>query len=284
MADGEKIELFLVNGTADSLITAEVSNWNGKAIKIPRIEVQDCNRDDIKGAGVYFLFCRDEEANEDSCYIGESENVHERLKQHIYDYSTDKEKYFWSTAVIFLGSDLNKAFIRYLEDRLVEIAKDCKRYNVLTKNTYKNTALKESDRASMEKFIKYVQILINTLGYKVLEPKTGNAVIATIDEELLYLKSGAANAKGLITTEGFVLLSGAKINEKTAEKSLSKGAVALRKKYIESELVVDFITTDDIVFSSPSAAADFVFGYSVSGPAQWKNAVGVSLKELEANH
>ena len=34
MAYGKAIELFLVNGTADSLITAELSNWNGKAIKI----------------------------------------------------------------------------------------------------------------------------------------------------------------------------------------------------------------------------------------------------------
>lgn len=31
---GKSIELFLVNGTAESLITAELSNWNGKAIKI----------------------------------------------------------------------------------------------------------------------------------------------------------------------------------------------------------------------------------------------------------
>ena len=36
---GKTIELFLVNGTADSLITAELSNWDGKAIKIPRTEV-----------------------------------------------------------------------------------------------------------------------------------------------------------------------------------------------------------------------------------------------------
>lgn len=53
---GESIELFLVNGTADSIITAELSNWNGKAIKIPRIEVATCNRDDISQAGVYFIF------------------------------------------------------------------------------------------------------------------------------------------------------------------------------------------------------------------------------------
>lgn len=36
---GKAIELFLVNGSADSLTTAELSNWNGKAIKIPRTGV-----------------------------------------------------------------------------------------------------------------------------------------------------------------------------------------------------------------------------------------------------
>ena len=46
---GKSIELFLVNRMADSLITAELSIWNGKAIKIPRTDVSDCNRDDIKG-------------------------------------------------------------------------------------------------------------------------------------------------------------------------------------------------------------------------------------------
>ena len=39
MAYGKIIELFLVNGTADSLVTAELFNWNGKALKIPRIEI-----------------------------------------------------------------------------------------------------------------------------------------------------------------------------------------------------------------------------------------------------
>ena len=30
MTFGKTIEFFLVNGTADSIITAELSNWNGK--------------------------------------------------------------------------------------------------------------------------------------------------------------------------------------------------------------------------------------------------------------
>ena len=79
MAYGKTIELFLVNGTADSLITAELSNWNGRALKIPRIEVSSCMRDDITQAGVYFLFCKEDD-DSDSVYIGEAENVKERIR------------------------------------------------------------------------------------------------------------------------------------------------------------------------------------------------------------
>ncbi|MDY5484643.1 MAG: DUF4357 domain-containing protein [Otoolea sp.] len=34
-------------------------------------------------------------------------------------------------------------------------------------------------------------------------------------------------------------------------------------------------------FSSSSAAADFVTGYSVSRPQTWKNKAGKTLKEIE---
>ena len=180
MAYGKSIELFLVNGTADSLTIAELSNWNGKAIKIPRIEVSSCYREDITQAGVYFLFCKEDDGT-DSVYIGEAENVKERLLQHLRDYQAEKEKYYWTTAVIFIGRDLNKALIRYLENRFVDIARQCKRYLVLTKNTYRNTVMKESQIAVMEEFIDNVRILISVLGYKVLEPVNKPAAIEEND-------------------------------------------------------------------------------------------------------
>lgn len=277
---GKAIELFLVNGTADSIITAELSNWNGKAIKIPRIEVANCKRDDISQPGVYFLFCRDEDNDTDSVYIGEAENVRDRLVQHLQDSASEKEKYYWNTAVIFTGRDLNKALIRYLEHKLVELARASKRYEVLTKNTYKNTVLKESQTAAMDEFIDIIKVLINALGYKVLEPLLKKTEEGT-EESLLFIKIGKASAKGQVTAEGFVVLAGAEINEKTSVNSLSKGMVKLRNKHMESERVKDLTTTEDILFSSSSAAADFVLGYSVSGPATWKDKDGRTLKELE---
>ena len=58
---GRKIELFLVNGTPDSIITATLFNWNGTAVKMPRSEIQGYDRDDMNGAGVYFLFCQEDD-------------------------------------------------------------------------------------------------------------------------------------------------------------------------------------------------------------------------------
>ena len=282
MAYGKSIELFLVNGTADSLIIAELSNWNGKAIKIPRIEVSSCDRDDITQAGVYFLFCKEDDGS-DSVYIGEAENVKDRLVQHLRDYQSEKEKYYWSTAVVFIGRDLNKALIRYLENRFVEIARASKRYLVLTKNTYRNTVMKESQVAVMEEFVDNVKILINALGYKVLEPFAQmDSSTTLVDNELLYITSGSVNATGKVTAEGFVVFAGATVNEKTSVKSLSAGMKKQRQKLFNSSKVENLITTEDILFSSSSAAADFILGYSVSGPRTWKTKEGKSLKEIES--
>ena len=54
MAYGKAIELFLVNGTADSLITAELSNWNGKAIKYPGQKSVPVNGRTSKALGSIF--------------------------------------------------------------------------------------------------------------------------------------------------------------------------------------------------------------------------------------
>ena len=83
MSYGKSIEIFLANGNAESLITAEVSNWNGKAIKIPRLELPECTREDVRRAGVYFLFCQEDDGT-DSVYIGEAENIYDRLHSHIH--------------------------------------------------------------------------------------------------------------------------------------------------------------------------------------------------------
>ena len=277
MVYGKAIELFLVNGTAESLITAELSNWNGKAIKIPRTEVSSCERDDIKGVGVYFLICQEDDGT-DSVYIGVAENVLDRLTQHLRDFQSGKEKYYWNTAVIFVGRDLNKALIRYLENRFVEIAKECGRYTVLTKNTYKNTVLKEAQIASMEEFIDNVKILINTLGYKVLVP-----VPKANDETIyLYCKGSGASAKGFVSAGGFTVLEGSTVSDHTVPSLETKGKsyYNLRNTLIKDGTISDRVFTRDYEFKAPSAASAVILGHTSNGNVDWKTSDGTKLKDL----
>ena len=276
MVYGKAIELFLVNGTAESLVTAELSNWNGKAIKIPRTEVQHCNRDDLRNAGVYFLFCK-EDSDIDSVYIGEAENVLDRLNQHLREYNSDKEKYYWNSAVVFTGRDLNKALIRYLENRFVEIARECGRYQILTKNTYKNTVMKESQIASMEEFIDNVKIIINTLGYKVLEP------VSHADEKTVYLycKGNGANAKGFVSSGGFTVLKGSKVSDHTVSSFELRGRsyFNLRNKLVDDGIIVNDIFEKDYEFNAPSAASAVILGRTSNGNVDWKDELGICLKD-----
>lgn len=225
----------------------------------------------------------------DSVYIGEAENVKERLLQHFRDYQTEKEKYYWTTAVVFIGRDLNKALIRYLENRFVEIARYCRRYVVLTKNTYRNTVMKESQIAVMEEFIDNVKILISALGYKVLEPVSKPICMdENIDtdfekEEIeLHLERsvktvGKIEADGIRTSEGFVVIAGSHVSPDD-DGTIPTGIKEKRNK----ARIVDGILQEDILFSSPSGAAMFVIGKSANGLTSWKDSKGVTLKDIES--
>ena len=248
-----------------------------------------CKREDITQAGVYFLFCKEDD-DSNSVYIGEAENVKERLMQHLRDYNSEKEKYYWSTAIIFIVRDLNNALIRYLENRFVEIARELKRYLVLTKNTYRNTVMKESQIAAMEEFIENVKVLLGALGFKVLEPldKPDKSKNDRSDKEQnkelkLHLERtikdvGKIEADGIRTSEGFVVLQGSHVSP-IDDDTISTSLKEQRKKAnIESGIL-----KEDILFSSPSYAAMFVIGKSANGLTSWKTSDGRSLKDIESS-
>ena len=201
----------------------------------------------------------------------------DRLNQHLRDYDTDKEKYYWNSAVVFIGRNINKAFIRYLENRFVEIARECGRYKVLTKNTYKNTVMKESQIASMEEFINNVKIIIYTLGYKVLEP------VSHADEKTVYLycKGGGSNVKGFVSSGGFIVLKGSKVSNYmvTSFELRDKSYFNSGNKLVEHEIIVNDIFEIDYGFNASSAASAVILGRS-NGNIDWKNESSIPLKDI----
>jgi len=59
------IKIFLVKGNPESLRTAEISNWTGKAISAPRTELKELlDRKELQKPGVYILSGTDFKSNE----------------------------------------------------------------------------------------------------------------------------------------------------------------------------------------------------------------------------
>ena len=276
---GKTMEVFWFDGTGDGIITAELSNWNGEAIKIPRKDMDICAKEfeEINGVGVYFLLCENENTNEDSVYIGETENVLKRLTQHIQEYNTGKENFYWHTAIAFLGKDLNKANIRFIENELVATAKGLG-VDILTKNTFKDTVLKKSQKAAALEFIDNIKVLLHALGYTMLKEKP----IETSDTVFLYCKGKTSDAKGYVSTKGFTVMKGSRVSDHVFDslKKHMKSYAALRQQLEDSGIIVEDIFQEDYEFKSPSAAACVVHGRSSNGLTDWRTEDGTKLKDL----
>lgn len=282
---GKTIKLFLMDADPEGRIVCELSNWTGKAYKIPRGTVKDCSdRSELKSTAVYFLFGKAESSTAKAkAYIGEAENVYARLVQHV------AEKEFWNEAVVFISKDenLNKAHIKYLESRLHDIAIQANRYDLLNGNTPTRSSISEADQAEMEEFITYISMLINTLGFKVFEPLIKDNLELSQAEDILYIKAArGARGNGKRVPDGFVVFKGSEIALDTVP-SFPKGFNTLRDELLDSDTVQKsgekLVFVSDYLFSSPSAAAAVIMGRSANGLIEWKDQVGRDLKSIETN-
>lgn len=281
MKFGKTIKIFLIDGDPNGRMSCELSNWSGKVYKIPRIKIKECtDRDDLTSTGVYLLFGKDDEGK-DQVYIGEAESILKRLNQQL------TQKDFWNETIVFISKDenLNKAHIKYLENRLHEIAKSANRYKVDNSIIPTQSSISESDRAEMEEFIEYIMMLVNTLGHKVFEEK--REFKPKQKQEVFFIKSArGADGQGEPTSDGFVVFKNSKAAA-TIVNSMTPNFITFRQRLIDEGVMIDkgdyFEFSDDYIFSSPSTAAVMVMGRNANGLTEWKKKDGKTLKDFEMN-
>jgi Domain of unknown function (DUF4357) len=276
------IKLFLPFGDPKRLRTAEISNWNGKAVACPRTELEILfERAELDQSGVYLLTGTDPDSGNPMCYIGEAEIIKERLKQH-------RGKDFWVQVIVFVSKDenLTKAHIRYLEGRLIEDAAKAGRVTV-SNSQASGARLPESDREDMEVFLNKVRQLLPVLGSDLLTPIIRQADKPTHkDDDLVCLIKGLT-ARGRLTPNGFVVFqkSQAVLENRPSAVKQHPYVVSLRERLVSDGTMQrqndHYVFTKDVEFSSPSAAASVVRGGGSNGLIEWKNKNGKSLKEIE---
>jgi hypothetical protein len=237
----------------------------------------------------------DEVLGETRCYVGEADIVADRLRQHL------SGKEFWDRVVIITSKDANltKSHGRYLEAKLIELAKQAGRVTLENGNTPSPPQLPEADRSDMDEFLAQLHIVLPVLGVNAIRVRPaatpnaqGQAATSSPTFTLRDAKSGVSARAQQIDGE-FTVLAGSTV---VAEWSRTGGAESTRKSYAayreqHARLVADGVITiqngvglisRDHVFSSPSTAGAVVVGRSCNGRKEWVSTDGQTFGVWEA--
>ena len=273
------IRILVAEGIPDGFRLIEKTNWSGLCLICPRnrySEVKD--RKEFSSSGVYILIGPKPGSDETQVYIGESEKIKERLNNH------HVQKEFWERAIVFTTRDnmLHKAHIKYLEAKLIEIARSSKRCFVENSNSPNTPNISEFDEADISEFLEEMLLLLRVIGIDIL---TKAQEKKKMEKDVLFSfvdKKKKWNANGYETSNGFAIRKGSLINKKTLD-SLYSTYKQERNQLINNNVIEEnderLIFTIDYEFSSPSTAACIVSGRSANGLTSWKDQNNITLKE-----
>ncbi len=280
MTQGRSIRLFLVDGSPNRLLTAEIMNWTGHALTGPRTRLSELvKRPECSRTGIYFLVGPDPDNTARSLvYIGESDDVAKRLKLH--NQPEDKDgKDFWERVCLITSKDQNltKAHVKYLESRLIALATASGRCGLKNGTAHDYTILPEADQADMAFFIEQIRTILPVLGFDFLreaaaKPAQANSIAPPSPTFELILPKYNIKAQAQEVDGDFIVLAGSKARDKWV--GVKGGYEGLFDQLVTDGVLAPTegkgcIFTKDHAFSSPSAAAAVVSGRSANGRISW---------------
>lgn len=320
---GKTLRLFLVDGSPTGIVVAEIMNWTGQITRFPREMLATfLERAESSRTGVYLLVGDDEtEPGRLRIYIGETDNVGNRIRQHANDEQRD-----WNFACTITSKDQNltKSHVLYLESRMINAAVYADRATVDNSRQKIYESMPESDLSDMAYFFEQIATVLPTLGVDLFVPpelainasaegiEAGSFTPAsTIHDQWpaqnsrqpsleattgpssieVFLRDPAfgVEARGVELNGEILVRAGSTARGHTENQS--NGYNALRARLIrEGKLRPTddgrlFQFSSDVLFSSPSAASAVVLDRNDNGRASWREAgTGKTLNQWYREH
>lgn len=178
--------------------------------------------------------------NKNVVYVGETENIGERLKQH------NKEKEFWQSVLIFqtVDNSFNKAHYKYLEYEIFMKLKHNENNVVINKNIPTKSNVSIQDEIKTEIFLNNVEELLKIHRYDLLNSL--KCMIYNKELDVKYLDNGLSIAKMKVDNYEYTLLKGALLllteesDNETRQSLIRKGII----KIIDKDINVGLLTMD----------------------------------------
>lgn len=265
---GKTVTTYLIDGDPKGTQYVFISNKICQMFVIPRANISILNeRNDLQNPAFYILLGENENIKS-KAYIGETENFKKRVKDH------DSKKSFWQKALIFISKDaaMTKADVQYLEHRAIS---DAKRANTFlldeNKQIPKAPNLPEYQKDTMDEFYDDIKFLTSFMGCNIFE------TVEQEGETIFQIITKKCETKGFYNTSGFTVLKGSRISEKSTDSLRWRDQRAKMIEQYTEKINGSLILKENVLFSSPSKAADFCLGSSSNGWVQWQTENGQTL-------
>lgn len=219
-------------------------------------------------------------------YIGQSDNLGERIRNHI------AKKKWWEKALVFSNSQpFSITAIKTIESSLHSIAattKKCKLENSqipqIPKSAIHHGEIIKND-------VQQILDLVHMLGFDFLESDNVVQSTKTSTPEMNYIfefnglvRRQTIQAKARYQDGDMVVCAGSLCTNDHSE-DCPDSIIRLRKELIELGVIVTnsdntfYIFSQDYSFTSASAASGVVTGRSSNGKTDWKTVEGVTLRD-----
>ena len=196
----------------------------------------------------------------------------------------------FSEYIGFINKDefLTKSHIKYLESRLVEMAKEAKSAEIENSTTPSLPMLPEPDIADMEFYLEQIKLILPLMGFNflipsVVIPSTNNKETSVTQKGgMIYtIKSSNLNANMVETDDGYIVLKGSEA--KSSAGALSVASTKRREKLILDQTLVSkgniLIFMQDAIFTSVSTAATMILAREANGRIEWVDQNGRTYKK-----
>jgi len=281
MTGPKTIQIFLPGGDPQGIRVAEITTRIVQVIDVPRSLLGEFFKMPESGqVAVYFLVGEAEDGTSQSVYVGQTGDLKQRLTSH------NKDKEFWQRALVLVSrtNSLTQTHALFLEWHCLQSVRKAGRYSDENSNSGSKPHTPAPLEADCMEVFETGKSLLATLGHPLFESVVRKAH-GQETTDLFVCRASDADARGLYTEEGFVVLKGSSGRRDNVQSVKGTSTERFRNRLIDSGVIKiegeRAVFAKDHLFASPSMAAMAVMGRTANGWTNWRTEDGQTLDAVK---
>lgn len=275
------IQIYLPGGDPRGIRVAEVTTRIVQVIEVPRSLLPAFQAmPESTQVAVYFLVGESDDGTERHVYVGQTGDLHTRLKEH------NRAKPFWQRALVLVSRthSLTQTHALFLEWHSLQAIRAAGRFTDDNGNGGSRPHTPAPMAADCLEMFDTGRTLLATLGFPLFEP-VANAPQAGQAAEVFVCEASGTQGRGQYTEEGFVVLQGSVGRLQSVPSIQDTAGHSFRQRLLEQGVMRaegdTVVFTRDHLFRSPSMAAVALLGRTANGWLEWKTPDGKTLDEVK---